>query len=84
MQHLHKSALTKAFVPSKTFAVRRLPRYAPVPRDDIPHTVASIEGAFKSKVLDTDDKFSFTFNKSGEYTYFCSVHPKMTGKVVVH
>jgi plastocyanin len=52
-------------------------------RDDIPHTVLSTEGAFKSKVLDTDDKFSFTFNKPGEYSYFCSVHPKMTGKVVV-
>jgi plastocyanin len=52
-------------------------------RDDIPHTVLSTEGAFKSRVLDTDDKFSFTFNKPGEYSYFCSVHPKMTGKVVV-
>ncbi len=52
-------------------------------RDDIPHTVVSAAGAFKSKVLDTDDKFSFTFTKPGEYTYFCSVHPKMTGKVVV-
>ncbi len=52
-------------------------------RDDVPHTVVSTEGAFKSKVLDTDDEFSFTFNKAGEYAYFCSVHPKMTGKVVV-
>ncbi|MGB2663062.1 MAG: cupredoxin family copper-binding protein [Candidatus Acidiferrum sp.] len=52
-------------------------------RDDIPHTVVSTDGVFKSKVLDTDDKFSFTFNKPGEYTYFCSVHPKMTGKVIV-
>ncbi len=51
-------------------------------RDDIPHTVVSSDGAFKSKVLDTEDKFSFTFNKPGEYSYFCSVHPKMTGKVV--
>jgi plastocyanin len=52
-------------------------------RDDIPHTVVSTDGAFKSKVLDTDEQFSFTFNKPGEYTYFCSVHPKMTGEVVV-
>ena len=51
--------------------------------DDIPHTVVSTEGAFKSKVLDTDEKFSFTFNKAGAYPYFCSIHPKMTGKVVV-
>ena len=52
-------------------------------RDDIPHTVVSTDGAFKSKVLDTDEKFSFTFGKPGTYPYFCSIHPKMTGKVVV-
>jgi plastocyanin len=52
-------------------------------RDDIPHTVVSIDQLFKSKVLDTDEKFSFTFSKSGTYPYFCSIHPKMTGKVVV-
>jgi len=52
-------------------------------RDDIPHTVVSTEKAFKSKVLDTDEKFSYTFTKSGEYPYFCSIHPKMTGKVIV-
>jgi plastocyanin len=54
-------------------------------RDDIPHTVVSTDDAktFKSKVLDTDEKFSFTFSKAGTYPYFCSVHPKMTGKVIV-
>ena len=52
-------------------------------RDDIPHTVVSTEGVFKSKVRDTDEKFSFTFSKAGTYPYFCSIHPKMTGKVVV-
>jgi plastocyanin len=52
-------------------------------RDDIPHTVVSTEKVFKSKVLDTDEKFSFTFTRAGEYPYFCSIHPKMTGKVVV-
>ena len=52
-------------------------------RDDIPHTVVSDDKVFKSKVLDTDEKFSFTFAKPGTYSYFCSVHPKMTGKVVV-
>src|SRR6266404_1294328 len=40
-------------------------------RDDIPHTVVSTDGAFKSKVLDTDEKFSFTFSKTGSYPYFC-------------
>ena len=54
-------------------------------RDDIPHTVVSTDDprAFKSKVLDTDEKFSYTFTKPGAFPYFCSVHPKMTGKVIV-
>jgi plastocyanin len=52
-------------------------------RDDIPHTVVSTDGVFKSKVLDTDEKFSYTFSKTGTYPYFCSIHPKMTGKIVV-
>jgi len=52
-------------------------------RDDIPHTVVSTDGVFKSKVRDTDEKFSYTFDKPGTYPYYCSVHPKMTGKVVV-
>ena len=52
-------------------------------RDDIPHTVVSTDGVFKSRVQDTDEKFSYTFTKAGTYPYFCSVHPKMTGKIVV-
>ncbi len=52
-------------------------------RDDIPHTVVSTDKVFKSKVLDTDEKFSYTFAKAGTYPYFCSIHPKMTGTVVV-
>ena len=53
-------------------------------RDDIPHTVVSDDKVtFKSKVLDTDDSFSFTFSKPGTYDYFCSLHPHMTAKVVV-
>ena len=52
-------------------------------RDDIPHTVVSTDKVFKSKVLDTDEEFSFTFDKAGTYPYFCSIHPKMTGSVVV-
>ena len=52
-------------------------------RDDIPHTVVSTDKEFKSKVLDTGDKFSFTFTKAGTFPYFCSIHPKMTGTVVV-
>jgi amicyanin len=51
--------------------------------DDVPHTVASSGNLFKSKALDTADKFSFTFTTPGTYDYFCSVHPHMTGAVVV-
>jgi plastocyanin len=52
-------------------------------RDDIPHTFVSTDGAFKSKVPDTDEKFSHTFSKTGTYSYYCTIHPKMTGKIVV-
>src|SRR5579864_9529932 len=52
-------------------------------KDDIPHTAVSTDGVFKSKVLDTDEKFSYTFTKAGTYLYYCTIHPKMTGKVVV-
>jgi len=52
-------------------------------RDDIPHTVVSDDKVFKSKVLDTDEKFTYTFDKAGNFPYFCSVHPKMTAKVIV-
>jgi len=56
-----------------------------VNHDDIPHTVVSTDKdrVFKSKTLDTDEKYSFVFAKPGRYPYFCSVHPKMTGEVVV-
>lgn len=54
-----------------------------VNKDDVPHVVMSVDKTFKSKALDTDDKFSFTFQQAGTYEYFCSVHPKMTGKIVV-
>lgn len=51
--------------------------------DDIPHTVTAADHSFKSKVLDTGDKFSFTFTHAGSVAYFCSLHPRMTGKVLV-
>jgi len=51
--------------------------------DDIPHTVVSRDVLFKSKVLDTGDRFSFTFAKPGQFGYFCSLHPHMTGTIVV-
>jgi len=51
--------------------------------DDIPHTVTSAARLFKSKALDTDDSFSFTFTEPGTYEYFCSLHPRMTATIVV-
>ncbi|HEY1605899.1 MAG TPA: cupredoxin family copper-binding protein [Allosphingosinicella sp.] len=56
-----------------------------VNQDDIPHTVVSTDGgkSFRSKVLDTGDRFSFTFARPGSFGYFCSIHPHMVGKVVV-
>lgn len=51
--------------------------------DDIPHTVVSPSGQFRSKTLDTEDLYTFTFIAQGEYPYFCSLHPHMTGKVIV-
>lgn len=54
-----------------------------VNKDDVPHVIASNDGLFKSKALDTDDKYSYTFRKAGTYFYYCSIHPKMVGKIVV-
>jgi plastocyanin len=51
-------------------------------RDDIPHVVVSA-GKFRSKTLDTDDSFSFTFTAAGDYKYFCALHPHMTGMIKV-
>lgn len=51
--------------------------------DDIPHNVVAKNGAFRSKVLDTGNSFTFTFAKVGEFEYFCALHPHMTGKIVV-
>jgi plastocyanin len=51
--------------------------------DDIPHTVVAKNLAFKSKVLDTGERFSFTFARAGQFDYYCSIHPHMTGTVVV-
>jgi plastocyanin len=51
--------------------------------DDIPHTVVSKDGVFKSKVLDTGDRFSYTFAKPGQFGYYCSLHPHMTGTIIV-
>ena len=51
--------------------------------DDIPHTVVAKNFSFRSKVLDTGDRFSFTFANAGQFAYFCSLHPHMTGTIIV-
>lgn len=51
--------------------------------DDIPHNIVSSEQKFRSKPLDTDDSYSNTFNEPGTYQYFCGLHPKMVGKIIV-
>jgi plastocyanin len=53
-------------------------------KDDIPHGIGATNNAFpKSKALDTDDSYSFTFTTPGAYQYFCYLHPKMVGSIVV-
>lgn len=55
-----------------------------VNQDDIPHTVVSSDGkAIRSSALDTGDRYEFTFSQPGNYSYYCSVHPRMVGKVIV-
>jgi plastocyanin len=53
-------------------------------KDDIPHGIASSNKAFtRSKALDSDDSYSFTFTTPGNYQYFCYLHPHMVGSIVV-
>jgi plastocyanin len=51
--------------------------------DEDPHTVTANDKSFHSSALDTDDKYSFTFTRPGEFGYFCSLHPHMTARVIV-
>jgi amicyanin len=51
--------------------------------DDIPHTVRATDGSFHSAAMDSGDHYSFTFTKPGVYSYFCTIHPKMVGKIIV-
>ena len=54
-----------------------------VNKDDIPHTVVERNKSFRSKPLDSNETFSFTFSQAGSFDYFCSLHPQMVGKVIV-
>lgn len=53
-------------------------------QDDTVHVVTSVDKLFASQALDTGDSFSFKFTTPGIYSYFCSLHPKMVGKIIVH
>ena len=54
-----------------------------VNHDDIPHSVVDKNKAFRSKALDTEDSYSFTFASAGTFDYFCGLHPHMVGKIIV-
>jgi plastocyanin len=71
-----------SFTP-QTLTIRAGTKVTWVNKDDVPHTVTSSEKKFKSRVLDTDDQFSYTFSNPGTYNYYCSVHPRMTGRIIV-
>jgi plastocyanin len=83
-----RAAETEVKIDNFTFAPQRVTVKAGttvtwINDDDIPHTVAASAKLFKSSALDTKDKFSFTFTMPGAYEYFCSLHPHMTGAIVV-
>lgn len=71
-----------AFVPAQV-TVKAGTRVIWINRDDIPHTIDSADGKFRSGALDTDDHFQFRFSEPGEYPFFCRMHPKMTGTIIV-
>ncbi len=52
-------------------------------RDDMPHTIVAEDKSFRSAAIDTDESFSHTFTRPGEFRYYCSIHPRMVGRVVV-
>jgi plastocyanin len=54
-----------------------------VNHDDIPHTVVEKKTTFRSKALDTDDSYSYTFTSAGAFDYFCGLHPHMVGQIIV-
>lgn len=63
--------------------VRAGTRVTWVNRDEEPHTIVSTDKIFASNALDTTDQFSFTFSKPGRYEYFCTIHPRMVGTIIV-
>jgi len=82
------TAITEVKIDNFTFAPQRVTvkvgtTVTWINEDDIPHAIAATGKSFRSKVLDTEDKYSFTFTTAGVFEYFCSLHPHMTGTIVV-
>jgi len=71
-----------AFTPA-TLTVQLGTKVTFVNHDDIPHSIVSVPGKFRSKALDTDQSFEYTFATSGDFDYFCGLHPHMKGKIIV-
>jgi plastocyanin len=71
-----------AFTPA-TLTIKQGTKVTFVNHDDIPHSIVGVGGKFRSKALDTDQSFEFTFAGAGDYDYFCGLHPHMKGKIVV-
>jgi plastocyanin len=71
-----------SFAPA-TLTVKAGTKVTWINRDDVPHTVNENDKRFKSGTLDTDDQFSYTFSSPGMFSYFCALHPKMTGQIIV-
>ncbi len=71
-----------SFAPA-TLTVKTGTKVTWINRDDVPHTVNENDKRFKSGPMDTDDQFSFTFSAPGTFSYFCALHPKMTGQIIV-
>lgn len=71
-----------AFTPD-TLTIKPGTKVTFVNHDDIPHSIVASRGEFRSKALDTDEKFAFTFATAGEFVYFCGLHPHMKARIVV-
>jgi len=71
-----------SYVPA-TLTVKAGTKVTWINRDDVPHTVNENDKRFKSGTLDTDNQFSYTFSSPGTFSYFCALHPKMTGQIIV-
>ena len=54
-----------------------------VNNDDIPHVVVEKDNKFRSPALDTGEKYTHTFTAAGVVEYYCAIHPKMVGKIIV-